>query len=429
MRKNEDYLLELKEKAELLVQQVEINRKDLSFDEVQKIIHDFHVYQIELELQNEELRNISNQLDKTVQQFYHLYHNTPVSHLVLDENEIITHANDTFCNLTGKSLGEIIRKPFSYFIAQSNRNEFNARYKAFFKNPLNKIVETKLILSNSKVIDVRIEAAQISSDSINLGKYNTPLLLITILDITDIKIAQQKREESEKQLKELNEDRDKFFSIIAHDLRSPFSGFLGMLSLFKDESESFNDQNKLLVRAVYDSAKGVYELLDNLLNWASAQTGRLVLNPSLVELNSLIHETVKVHLNSADFKGVKFKLELNDVFNIKIDVNLFNTILRNLIGNAIKYSNSGGEIFIQTKKLQSNSIELIIKDKGVGIPETILNRLFKPGEIVSVRGTKDEKGTGLGLIICKEFVQLLNGELKVESVLGEGTTIYVTIPQ
>jgi len=117
------------------------------------------------------------------------------------------------------------------------------------------------------------------------------------------------------------------------------------------------------------------------------------------------------------------------VFNIKIDVNLFNTILRNLIGNAIKYSNSGGEIFIQTKKLQSNSIELIIKDKGVGIPETILNRLFKPGEIVSVRGTKDEKGTGLGLIICKEFVQLLNGELKVESVLGEGTTIYVTIPQ
>lgn len=429
MSKEDDYLLELKEKAEAMVQQIELNAKELSAEEVQKIVHDFHVYQIELELQNEELRNVSNQLEKTVQQFYNLYHNAPISYLVLDENEIITHANNTFCNINGKALDEIVHKPFSHFIKESHKNEFNARYKAFFKNPVDKTIETKLIIDKSKVIDVRIAAAQISSAKINLGKYNASLLLVTILDITDIKIAQAKTEESEKQLRELNEDRDKFFSIIAHDLRSPFNGLLGMLGLFKDESESFSEENKMLVESVFNSAKGVYELLDNLLNWASAQTGRLVLNPSIVEFNSLIRETVNVHSNAADLKGIKVRLELNDNLNISIDKDLFNTVLRNLIGNAIKYSNTNGEIYIHTKRLHNNSVELIIKDEGVGIPETVLNRLFKPGEVVSQRGTKDEKGNGLGLLICKEFIQLHNGELNVESTLGLGTSIKVIIPQ
>lgn len=429
MRRDENYLLELKEKAESIVQQIEQNSKVLSAEEIQKIVHDFHVYQIELELQNEELRNVGNQLEKAVQQFYHLYNNTPVSHLVLDENEIITHANNTFCNLIGKEFENIVHKPFSYYILDSHKSEFNARFKAFFKNPVSKTIEIKLNTSQSKTLDVRIEAAQISSDKINLGKYNSPLLLITLLDITEIKLAQEKTAESEKQLKELNAERDKFFSIIAHDLRSPFNGLLGMLGLFKDESESFSDENKALVEAVFNSAKGVYELLDNLLNWANAQTGRLVLNPSIVEFNSLIIETVKVHSNAADLKGVKFRLELRDNLNINIDKDLFNTVLRNLIGNAIKYSNANGEIFIQTKRLHDKSIELMIKDEGIGISETVLNKLFRPGELISQRGTKDEKGTGLGLIICKEFVQLHNGELKVESLLGVGTTITVKIPQ
>jgi signal transduction histidine kinase len=240
-------------------------------------------------------------------------------------------------------------------------------------------------------------------------------------DITERKKAELLLKERESQLRDLNSTKDKLFSIIAHDLRSPFNAILGFSDILinnKKEIKAAESENYLKI--INSSAKNTLTLLDNLLTWAKSQTGKIIYKPEKINLTEIVNEILKVSKSIAKIKNISLKYNQTADIEVYADVNMLNTILRNLISNAIKYSHSNGEINISAIQ-NKNKIEITVSDNGVGISEEIQNKLFEIDANITSSGTANEKGSGLGLILCKEFVEKHGGEIWLESELGKGS--------
>jgi ligand-binding sensor domain-containing protein/signal transduction histidine kinase len=232
---------------------------------------------------------------------------------------------------------------------------------------------------------------------------------------------------------ELNSEiasKDKFFSIIAHDLRSPFMALLGFSNHMVEEINFLSkDDIKNIAGNILKSTKVTFELLENLLQWARIKTGRITFEPELVNLKITLDQTAELFRNNAANK--KIILAIDDVDgnpNIFTDLNMFQTILRNLIANSIKFTKEGGRINISAKE-EKDFVTITVSDTGVGMNQDKINRLFQIGQDTSTLGTQNEKGSGLGLILCKEFIDLNNGSISVKSKLGEGTKFSFTLPK
>jgi len=238
--------------------------------------------------------------------------------------------------------------------------------------------------------------------------------------------AQKEEIETKKEkLSELNATKDKFFSIIAHDLKNPFHGILGLSDLIVNNKNS--NETLQFAEMIQVSAKSAYKLLENLLEWSRAQTGKIEFKAENFALDILLHEIVGLLDNTAKAKNILITCEIPDFFIIHADRNMINTILRNLISNALKFTNKNGTVTIKAVQ-KSNEIEITVSDTGVGMSEKICSKLFKISEKVSTLGTEQEKGTGLGLLLCKEFVERHNGRIWVESQLTRGSDFIFTIP-
>ena len=243
-------------------------------------------------------------------------------------------------------------------------------------------------------------------------------------DITKIK-------ETEDALKESNDTKDKFFSIIAHDLKSPFNAILGFSKILLEDHKKIDaEKREKLIITVNNSAKRAFELLENLLTWSRSQLGRIKYSPEKLFLKIRLFETMLYVQEQASKKNI---IILDDVLEdvlIYADKNMLAVVLRNLISNAIKFTGNGGSILISSKEQKnSNFIEISVKDTGVGIPKESIDELFQIDKNISTIGTENETGTGLGLILCKEFVEIHGGKIWVESTEGEGSTFIFTIPK
>lgn len=253
-------------------------------------------------------------------------------------------------------------------------------------------------------------------------------VVCTFIDITSRKEAELGLIEKGKEIKEINLTKDKLFSIIAHDLRSPFNTILGFSKqlLKKYKSENF-EQTELFIKAIESSAKSTLVLLDNLLNWQKSQTGQLHFKPEFINFHS-IKEAIDDLLNStAVVKNISLNYFYSEDVVIYADKNMVLTILRNLITNAIKFTNEGGEITV-VAIASPEQIEITVSDNGVGMNEDVKSKIFKVGYQVTQSGTSGETGTGLGLILCKEFVKKHSGKIWVESELGKGCDVKFILP-
>ena len=231
-----------------------------------------------------------------------------------------------------------------------------------------------------------------------------------------------------EKLSQLNATKDKFFSIIAHDLRSPFTGLLGFAELLIEESDTAEPEDlKTYYQMMYKSAKQGYKLLTNLLEWSRTQTNRIDFNPTKHNIQDPICENIALLENNSIEKGISIQNNSTEEIIITADPNMLKTVIRNILSNAIKFTKPNGNIKISTIK-KDNYAEVIIKDDGIGMDKKTRSRLFRVDENVSRRGTNNESGTGLGLIICKEFIERNNGKIWVESTEGSGTSFYFTIP-
>ena len=253
-------------------------------------------------------------------------------------------------------------------------------------------------------------------------------IISTSTDITDQKRAENALRENEARLKELNATKDKLFSIIGHDLKGPLNNILGFSELIeegydKHSPEDIRHYNKL----IYRLSLTVSELLENLLTWSRAQRQKISVTPQNIALSYIIAKCFSVLEQNAIKKQIRLKNSVPPETIIFADEEMITTVIRNLISNAIKFTNRGGTITISTKN-KNKRVLIEISDTGIGISEHQLSHLFEPDENHTNLGTEGEKGTGLGLIICKDFIEKNNGKLSVSSKPGQGSVFSVSLP-
>jgi signal transduction histidine kinase len=234
--------------------------------------------------------------------------------------------------------------------------------------------------------------------------------------------------ENELHLRELNATKDKFFSIIAHDLRSPFAGIICLTELLieKMQKKDFSGTEDFAL-LIHNSSQSAMDLITNLTVWSRFQTGRMVFNPEEADITTIINEEAKLLNSSAVQKSITINLNAPLKLNVQIDKYMTSTIIRNLISNSIKFSNPGSEILVSAIP-NSSEVVIEVKDSGVGIKNDQIDKLFRIETSFSTYGTQKEEGTGLGLILCKEFVSKHGGEIWVESEVGKGSRFKFTLP-
>ena len=280
---------------------------------------------------------------------------------------------------------------------------------------------------------VKINNGEVHTDWSLIPEFDKEGNVISVLsytrDITEVITAQQALKESEKNLKLINAEKDKFFSIIAHDLRTPFIGFLGLTDLLMTDLSSMKSEDiELFASKMNKSAYSLFSLLENLLEWSQMQNGLIKFSPTAINLN----DEISFILNTMEesFKGKAINVSKNILFETTIsgDKHMLNAVFRNLISNAFKFTPFGGSIEILSQVDTENNIEISIKDNGIGMSEKIIQNLFSLSEKINRKGTDDKESSGLGLLLVKEYLDKHNGKTSVYSQEGVGSTFVVTLP-
>ncbi len=248
-------------------------------------------------------------------------------------------------------------------------------------------------------------------------------------DITAIREAANKLRDSEARLQELNQMKDKFFSIIAHDLKNPFSTIVGFSELLLTKAKETNDKNvEKYANYVLQASENAMGLLTNLLEWTRNESGHMEFAPENIELLSVVNANLELLKPAAAQKNVDLEVNLPSDVMVFADQSMLNTIFRNLLTNALKFTYKEGKITVSVKE-KASEIVICVADSGKGMSAAVINRLFLFKEKVSSKGTDNEEGTGLGLVLCKEFVEKHSGKIWVNSEVGNGSQFYFSLPK
>jgi signal transduction histidine kinase len=304
------------------------------------------------------------------------------------------------------------------------------------------LLETKeeddLVIKDRKILK-NIERMMIGNNKENrwLSVNKAPLIgtddevigLVGVMDdITSRKIYEAELNQAKEKLTELNAHKDKLFSIIAHDLRSPFTALLGLSQFLVDDYDEFTeDEKKQDIKDINITVISLLDLINNLLTWSRLQFNKADDNPEQIKIFEIINSVFKSLRISALDKKISLETICGDNLTAVVDKNMIESVIRNLVSNAIKFTKENGTIKVIVTE-DSGNITVAIEDNGVGMSEDITQKLFKLNSNVTRKGTADEKGTGLGLLICKEFVEQHGGRIWAESEEGKGSTFYFTIP-
>jgi signal transduction histidine kinase len=294
-----------------------------------------------------------------------------------------------------------------------NPQQFVAEINKLKEHPSEKS-QDELELIDGTFLD-RYSSPVIGPDGKNYGR------IWTFHDITE-------RKNLEKQLIQLNKDKDHFISVLAHDLRNPISSISGLSGLLLDNLPEYTTEKlSKIIESIFVAANRTNELLEDTLLWATSQSRNITFNPSVVNLNEIILETLDIHNPGAKAKNISIEYPTRDQLQIFADIYMLKAIMRNLITNAIKFTKKNGRVEISVTADKKETL-IKVSDNGIGIEPIIAEKLFNIGSVQSSKGTENEVGTGLGLMLCKEFVNKHNGKIWIESIHGKGTTVNFTIP-
>jgi signal transduction histidine kinase len=387
--------------------------------EIMNLVKELEGRLSELETQNKELLLAEEASKKTSLEYIHLYEHAPMSYFILNKQGLIKGTNLCGVEMLAKDRNMLLNNDFRKYIEKGSLGAFDRFLHKIFENRAGETCELCLKIDGSDPFYVQM-AGVVSNDG--------EICYVTALDITERKQFENDLKKSEKRLREINASKDKFFSIISHDRRSPFTSIVGFSNLLIERLHE-KDYKKVEEYAsiVQNSSWRVMNLLINLIEWSSSQTGRMEFNPEFFDIVELINEVVELANDSARPKSITIKKELPHSILIVADKDMTSTILRNLISNAIKYTNNDGEIIISANHINGN-VKISIIDNGVGIPKETIEKLFRIQDSHSTKGTLNETGTGLGLLLCKEFIEKHDGKLWVESEPGKGSKFHFTLP-
>lgn len=338
--------------------------------------------------------------------------------IALHKDKKLIFLNHYMCDVLNYSFDDVLGKDSKEFYASEDlceTAELNMTERLKVHNSV--LQETKL-----KSIDGEIVNALLNSAFYN-GKNSDDGIITVITDITKLK-------NTEKELIKLNNEKNKFFSIIAHDLKSPIGSTISLLDLLNNNFVSIDDEKKeLFISSISSQIKKTYMLLENLLTWSRSQLGNIKYCPERQNVNEFIRESISVLLSSLDNKQISLSTNIDKNIHFFADKPTIDTVIRNLFSNAIKFSHRKGCIQINASVLnKANKVKISVENNGKDISKDILAKLFTIEDNVSSPGTENEQGTGLGLVLCKEFVENNGGEIWAESEAGKGAKFSFTLP-
>lgn len=346
-----------------------------------------------------------------------LYDLAPICLFTLSSEGKILEVNKKGATLFNRKQEDLYEDFFQNFVSDQGQ--------AGFRSLLHKAYEVKstefkefVILGNGNASLFTQLAAVVQNDICNLA----------VLDITEHKNYELKLEETVRQLRNLTSEKDILISIIAHDLRNPFNSIIGFSELMSYELEKMNySKVERYSKIILDSSTKAMELLSNLIMWSQSQSGKMSFSPERLDFGSAVDVTLDLFALIAAQKEITIRKNIPHDLIIFVDRNMLDTILRNLISNAIKFTKLGGEIIISALSTVESLILTIIDD-GVGMEKEELDKLFKLETPFTSLGTQNEKGTGLGLVLCKEFAHRHGGKIWAETRKNEGSAFYVSFP-
>lgn len=321
---------------------------------------------------------------------------------------------DAFGNNTNVILSRLHPEDKEYYLQKLVQGQ---------KNPIENSFEYRIVLPGGITKHILANGKNI------LDNNNKPVKASgTVQDITERKRIEEEIKNQYAELQRINREKDKFFSIIAHDLRSPFTGLLGLTELMAGDIKTFtpNEIQEIALK-LNQSANNLFRLLNNLLEWSRMQRGTTEFNPETINLKSMIQDTFHLYTETAASKGIGLYDTTSENFEIKADKSMFDSILRNLVSNAIKFTESGGKVTLSAQRNKEYNI-IEVSDTGIGMSIDLIHDLFRIDKKTVRKGTEDEPGTGLGLLLCKEFINKHKGELMVNSKPGKGSTFTVILP-
>ena len=291
---------------------------------------------------------------------------------------------------------------------------------------LQTLFETNKKDAENKILKQQIEFENLTNNYIFVLMAFALIFVIVFIALLISKNRAQNR--ANAYLKELNDSKDKFFSIIAHDLKSPFQGLLGYTDILKNEFDDLTTEElRESINSLYNITRNVYGLLGELLEWTRVQSGRIEFDPLPFNLYEEVEKIINLNEKNASKKNIELHSKVNNPTMVFADRNMVNTILRNLVTNAIKFSNSNSSVDIIAEQ-KDRFIQVTIEDQGVGLTEKELSELFRIDVHHSTIGTAGEEGTGVGLILCKELVETNKGKIWAESIKGKGSKFIFTLP-
>lgn len=386
-----------------------------------RLVHELEVHHIELELQNEELKLARERSESIAHKYTSLYDFAPIGYFTLSNEGEILELNLIGSKMLGKDRSFLKNKPFGRFIQDKDIPAFNQFLEKAFKTKTKEAIDIMVMgIGNSPMY------AQLTAIVDEEHENNC---LLTVMDITGRKKVEADLDEVVRQLNILNAQKNKFFSIIAHDLKNPFNAIIGYSELLMMEVRQ-NDYKAVeeFAGIILDSSIRAMDLLGNLMKWAESQTDRIIFNPKRLVLNEVVNEITDMFDQIAIQKDITIKKDIPNEIEVLADMDMLATVIRNLISNAVKFANPGGEITIYTVE-EPKTLTLAVKDYGVGIDKQDLEKLFRIDSTFTSLGTKNEKGTGLGLVLCKEFVERHEGKIWAETEKGVGSTFFVSLPR
>jgi len=438
----------------------DITDRKLAEENLKKQIEDYEALSEEYKAQNEDLVKSKKLMERSEERYKDLFNKNPLSLWEEDFSEVIKLLDDKkkegitnfkeyfdenpdFVAACSASIRIINVNPATLSLLKYKSESdllsnisaiFNQKSFETFKNELLAILqnqelfseETEFVCATGETISAIVQYQQIN---------DFKKLVFTITDITEAKKSEFEIQKQNTELSKLNATKDKFFSIIAHDLKSPFNTMLGFSKLLVHNFDSFDvPKQKQFLDVLSRNISNTYKLLENLLLWSSSQRGAVLYHPERENLYLLVMETIELLNPSAVKKSISLINRVSEEVYVHADKNMLSTILRNLISNAIKFTPKGGNVEIgcrvsPVKTRHGVSHEIYVKDSGVGIREEKLLTIFNVSDKISTIGTDGETGTGLGLTICKEFVTKHDGEIWVKSEIGKGSEFTFTLPE
>jgi len=400
-----------------------------------ELLRELEICKIELEIQNKMLQHSFEQLNINAYsqpteslkdseiRFQKLFESSKDGILIIDAvNGKILDLNPYLIKLLGFNRDELIGRELWEVeafkaVGFSKNNFIELQIKGDTRNS-----DMPLVISGGKTIHIEFITTVFVANHVKVIQCN-------IHDITERKRVEKALKDSEMRLLALNSTKDRFFSIIAHDLKGPFNSIIGFSDLLVERiREKDYEGIEKYAMIIQNSSRRAMELIMNLLEWSRSQTGRLTFQPEYIDIVLLIRTISQLLNDSAQQKSIVLYTEMPEKLTVFADMAMMGTVLRNLISNAIKFTYAGGEIVIHID-VKPDKVIVAVSDNGVGIKPEAIDKLFNIENSYSTIGTNNEKGTGLGLVLCKEFIEKHNGKIWVESEIGKGSKFYISIPQ